>query len=397
MRTRLLNLVHLVRRTYLHGRGTPARYSLKRFVMLTGFIPVFAALQILHRIAFFADDILFPRYRDVAIEKPIFMLGVPRSGTTLLHRLIALDESRVTTTTLWELIFAPSITERYVIHHLARIDRVVGAPFASLIGFIEKRALSELDDVHPTALSAPEEDYIALMPIMSCFLLILPFPFYDELWYLSRFDNEASEAERTRVMSFYRSIIQRHLYWHGPEKRYLSKNPSFSAMVACLDEEFPDAQFICNLRTPEKVYPSLLNSMTEGAKMFDNDLQGVTYWHALSDMLEYYYRHLIEVIDTLPESRAAYVTMEKLVGDSETIVKGLYGQFDWDLNEDYAANLRNETNRARSFRSKHHYTLDQFGLTPHDLQTKFRDHYVRFGWSLDQPADDKGNRERMAS
>ena len=383
MRTGLRNLPRLCYRSILPGKDSPARVTPRRLAVLTAFLPLFVTLQLANRFFLRLDDLLFRAYRNVSIEAPVFVTGVPRSGTTFLHRLLALDEDRVTTFTLWELIFAPSITQRAIFDGIGRVDRCVGSPLLRTIRAIERLALSDLQDIHPTSLESPEEDYLGLTSILGCFLLVLPFPFYDELWYLSRFDDEATDAERKRLMALYRGLVQRHLYWHGPEKRYLSKNPSFSAMVGCLRTEFPDAKFVCCLRTPEKVYPSLLNSMTEGAKGFGNDLQGDTYWRHLGDMLAYYYDHLVEEFDSLGENRGDYVTMDRLVKDPTGTVRRLANRFDWKLEPDYLEALDEEERKSRQFKSKHKYSLDQFNMTPDDLHHQFHDLYERFEWKTE--------------
>ena len=55
------------------------------------------------------DDLLHPQYRDQPIEKPVFVFANPRSGTTLAHRLISMDEEVFTTVKLYQTIF-PSVT-----------------------------------------------------------------------------------------------------------------------------------------------------------------------------------------------------------------------------------------------------------------------------------------------
>jgi hypothetical protein len=64
---------------------------------------------------------LFPAFRRQQIRQPVFVLGVPRSGTTFLHRALAADAA-FTTTRTWELLFAPSLCQRYLIRGLIAVD-----------------------------------------------------------------------------------------------------------------------------------------------------------------------------------------------------------------------------------------------------------------------------------
>jgi hypothetical protein len=372
----------LVWRTYFPGRNSPARLTPYRFLIMTAFLPVLFAVQALHGIGFLLDNLLFRGYRDLEIRQPLFIVGVPRSGTTFLHRLIARDD-RFTTTSLWELIFAPSITEKYFWIGLARFDACFGRPLARLLDFAQDRILGPLDDVHSTRLGDPEEDYLAMVPIAACFLLTLPFPFEDELWHLAYFDDETPPADKTRILTFYKRIIQRHLYVYGANKQYLSKNPSFTSVVGGLMDTFPDCRIIGCVRTPYKAVPSLLSGMITGAEIFGNDQQGHTYRDQLCAMMRHYYHHLIHRLPDLPDERHAYVRMEDLAREPKATVAQIYERFGWNPGETYLETLSEERARNKQYKSTHQYTLDQFRLTPESLHEDFRFAFDHFGFKPD--------------
>ena len=56
------------------------------------------------------DHLIYPRHRKQAIDRPIFIIGNPRSGTTFLHRLL-LGAGGMAAFELWEMLF-PAITAR---------------------------------------------------------------------------------------------------------------------------------------------------------------------------------------------------------------------------------------------------------------------------------------------
>lgn len=93
--------------------GTLKGVSPRRWLVMALFWPLFALLQAINGAGLLLDYLLFPDFRRVRVREPLFVVGVPRSGTTFLHRLLAGDRERFTTTALWELIFAPSITQRF--------------------------------------------------------------------------------------------------------------------------------------------------------------------------------------------------------------------------------------------------------------------------------------------
>jgi len=67
-------------------------------------VPAMALGQLMHWLGFLLDDIFFRGYRTIDIKKPVFIVGIPRSGTTLFQRVLARDIDNFTGYDLWELL-----------------------------------------------------------------------------------------------------------------------------------------------------------------------------------------------------------------------------------------------------------------------------------------------------
>ncbi|MDY6823992.1 MAG: sulfotransferase [Thermodesulfobacteriota bacterium] len=371
---------HLLKRTFLTARGTQARLTPRRFAVMLVFSAVLLVLQTVHWLAYIADELLFPGYKKVAVRNPLFIVGVPRSGTTFLHRFLAADTEHFTTFSLWELILAPTITQRKIVHKLGVLDRLAGGPAKRMIDLLERRAFSGLDAIHKISLSDPEEDYFALAPIYACFLMILPFPFPEELRYLAFFDDAADDTDKERIMAFYKTCLQRHLYVHGNDRILLSKNVSFGPMVKTLARAFPDCRIVGTVRNPEYAVPSHISSMMEGAALFDNDIQGDTYRDQMIDVQRYAYTHLAEVLPRLPANRYMTVTMESLQNNLHDVIADLYQRFGYTVTPAFDWFLRLETRKQQAYKSVHHYDLAAYNLTQEDIFHRFSDVYHRFGY-----------------
>ncbi len=359
--------------------GTLKGVSFRRWLVMALFWPLFVLLQAINGAGLLLDYLLFPDFRRVRVREPLFVVGVPRSGTTFLHRLLAGDRSRFTTPALWELIFAPSISQRWFWHGVGRLDALIGAPLSRLFFRLERRVLGGLDDVHQTGLRDPEEDYLALLPVLGCFLLVLAVP-DPALWRLTYADRDLPAAEKRRLMAAYRRFVQRHLYFHGEHRAFLSKNPSFTPFMATLADAFPDARFIGCLRDPTAAVPSQINSIVIGGKLFDGR-DTADYWReGFLAMLDYYYRHLLEQLDSLPDGRGALSVMETLAAAPGDTVRGFYAAFGWTPSADYRAFLAGEDQRARAYRSGHRYSLENLGVDPRRLVEIFGWVYDRFGY-----------------
>lgn len=372
----------LAGRALFPGQDSPAPLSLKRFAVMALFVPVLFAGMVVHRFAFLLDDLFFPSYRKIDVKEPVFILGVPRSGTTFLHRLFAKDESRFTTSQLWELIFAPAIIERKLILGIGKIDGRLGGFLGKAFFWLERKILGQLDDIHGTSLRDAEEDYLGLIPICACFILVLAFPFEGELWKLVRFDDEMPEPDKQRVMHYYRRLVQRHLYVHGPDKQYLSKNPSFTSLICALRGEFPDCKIIGCLRSPYYTIPSLISSMEGGAKLFAVDPEGTFFRDRLYEMLTYYYQHLTAALPESPEDRHAFVTLEILSRKPRATVETIYERFGFGMGDEYRAALQAAEDRSRGRKSRHQYTLEQFALSPDTIQERLAYVFDRFQFDL---------------
>ncbi|MGM0564198.1 MAG: sulfotransferase [Pseudomonadota bacterium] len=369
----------LFRQSWTLKDGRLPGLPLKRWLALALFWPIYSLIQAINAAGLALDEWLFHDYHRIHVQSPLFIAGLPRSGTTFTHRLLAGD-ARFTSMSLWELVFAPSISQRHFWHFWARLDRALGAPAGRLLHAMERRTLGSFDDIHHTGLTAPEEDYLALAPVSACFLLVLVCP-TPSLWRLSRFDHEFSHSERRRVLNYYHRLVQRHLYWHGSDKTYLSKNPSFTPMLASLARYYPDARFVLCFRQPGEAVASQINSMLVGARLFNGRVDEAYWRRHLSDMLLHYARHSLEVAEGLPVERWQIARMEDTKAQPLATVEALYQRFGWTMTSDYRAHLEKQDAAIRGYRSRHHYSAEHLGIDTAQIERDFEPLMERAGYA----------------
>ncbi len=356
--------------------GAYQRFSLQRLVVMLLFWPPFLSLLLTNRLCLWLDTLLFPGFRSIDIKQPVFVVGIPRSGTTFLHRLLAGDRQHFTTTALWELIFAPSILQRRFWLCLAALDLRLGAPGARSLHWLERKLLGGLDGVHKTGLLDPEEDYLALAPYLGCFLLILPFG-DNAFWHLARLDRDASADQKKHLTGIYRQLIQRHLYVHGSDKTLLSKNPSFTPWLHSLAEEFPDARFIACIRTPHEAVPSQVSSILIGARLFSGKPDLCWWRQGLTGTLAHYYEVLMDCHRHLPQNRFVVVPMEDLTGAPMATIDEIYHTFLWPVSDSYRDWLSKKNEKAKYYRSRHQYAGDALGISFEEISKRF-DKAIRY-------------------
>lgn len=278
--------------------GAPIHFL--RLVFLLFLFPAIVAVQLFHWAGFLIDEVLFGHYRAVQIKAPIFISGIPRSGTTFVHRTIAENSRGFTYFKTWEAILAPSITERKCLRLAARIDAALGGYLLKLIQTTLSKFTGELDDIHEVKLASPEEDYLALLPVGGCFLLVFAFPFSSYLRSLGKLD-KMPMARREQLLKDYHRCLQKHLYYSDPDKRLLTKNAAFSTWLPFLQKKYPDASFIVCVRDPERALSSQLSSLEGARRAFGTDPDGEHTSALMLDTFEHSYRSLK---DFLQEAQA---------------------------------------------------------------------------------------------
>jgi hypothetical protein len=343
--------------------------------------PVFCLGQWLHWIGFLVDALLFRGDRRVEIVEPLFVVGPPRSGTTHLHHVLAPDP-RHTTFRTWECLFGLSVTARMLILGLARVDAWVGRPGARILKRLERRLWSSLDDVHPFSLDAPEEDFLCFLPLGWCFILIVLFPNADALWRVAMLDMQSDERERAAWIHWYRRCIQKHLFVFGQDKRFLSKNPSFSGSVETLIQAFPDARFIACSRDPETLVASQLSALLPGLAAAGFPAMPEKLQWRLIELIRCYFEHLDTVARRHPD-RLVVIDNAALRHRLKPALEQAFEQIERPLDEALRRALEEIGRSAGRKPSGHWYRLQDFDLSTDDIHRLFADVYRR--WRFGAP------------
>ncbi|CAB9500766.1 expressed unknown protein [Seminavis robusta] len=208
-------------------------------------------------VLWYLDDILFPEYRATEIKEPLFLLGQPRSGTTMFETLLSEDEDRHCSMYLYEMRY-PYLTVQYTVDFLSHIDK----KYFSSRGYkllLETGMLSclqetgERKDMRRLRYDLPDEDDLVFFWHTFCHFLLVGFFPHEEL---VRFNHRFSElpcSTRMRYMNLHRKTIQKVMHRRGQGKRYLAK--WVAGWNGQLDEAkvvYPDAKYVVIVRDPQE-------------------------------------------------------------------------------------------------------------------------------------------------
>ncbi len=328
------------------------------------------------------DRLLFPGFSRRAVEAPVFIAGNPRSGTTLMHRLLAKDRERFSTMCMWEILFAPSVTQRKLAHALAALDRALGSPLGRRLGGVEE-GWHQSNVMHEVSLLEPEEDDYLFLHVWSALTIGLSSGLLDEARPYVHFDQALPAHERTRLMKFYRRCLQRHLYAHGRDGapvHYLAKNPALCPKLGSVLAEFPDAKIIYIARNPLQALPSYLSMMQFSWQVVGVPVDGEGLREFLLEMAAHWYRYPLERLARLASAQYFVVNYDDLVRDTRGTIEKIYSHFGFEVDPAFAAVLDVRSEQTRHYKSQHAYAGESLGLPRERIVTEFSDIFERFGF-----------------
>jgi hypothetical protein len=330
-------------------------------------------------ICFLVDDLFWPGHKTQPLNKPLFLLGNFRSGSSFLHRLLAEDSGNFTTLRTWDIFLTPSITQRKIARLAKRIDAIFGQPLLKLLARFDQRSLGTVR-IHPISFFSPEEDESLLLFNFSTFFVSFLFPFMDEMPPYAYFDDKISEQERHAIMKFYRSCVQRHLYANGGNLHFLSKNPSFSAKISTLKEYFPDARIIYLVRNPIEMLPSTVSWLSFVWHVFGKPVERYPYRLQILQFTQYWYRHGLDFLDNHPSTHHLILKYEDLFQDPAGEIFNFYQQFGYHITNQTKRVVVAAVQQNQHYNSDHDYSCEEMGFTSEQIFNAYPEIFARFGY-----------------
>jgi hypothetical protein len=328
------------------------------------------------RLGLLLDRLLFPRAARTSVDAPIFIVGNFRSGSTLLHRLLAADP-QFTAMKTWEIYFAPSVSQRKFWHGFWIVDSWFGSPVRRRIQATADRTFGEVR-MHRVDLAEPEEDEALLLYLWESLFNWFFMPRHAEASPYWQFDRKVPRWRRDLIMRFYHGCLRRHIYTH-PGATYISKNPSFSAKLESLLTEFPDARIIYLVRHPEDTIVSTAGWFSFAWHYFADPASDYPFVDTIVQMVHDWYTQPLALLDALPPERYRIVRYEDLVESPRATVTGLLAHFGYGVSAPTHVQLADLEAMPDPPRS-HDVRLASIGLDPARVADSFSDVMERFGY-----------------
>jgi len=367
------------------GKVIFKRPTVGRLVTTAWVAPIYLGLR-QAAVAFRAlDELVCPEYRHQKVERPVFVFANPRSGTTLAHRLISMDEEVFTTVKLYQTIF-PAVTATKTFKRLIALAQTsIGSVLNRAYDLFNAPLESRWQEVHHLSLDQAEEDVCTLLWSLTSPATGLLFPFMEDMPSQTWVDRQPPE-ERRAFMESYENTIKRHVFEAGG-KRFLNKNVFFSTRVRSVYEKFPDAVFVYLVRDPHDCLPSFLNMFYQAWKAHSPSIppDGEEI-QALKRLGYDYYRYALECRKEVPEDQFIVIRYEDLVGDPKKAILDLYGRLGMPVSEAFEAKLDEALVDHHDYESPRNFELDFFGISREEVSHELREVFEEFGYQSPEDA-----------
>ncbi|MCP4107147.1 MAG: sulfotransferase [Desulfobacteraceae bacterium] len=299
------------------------------------------------------------------IRKPLFIISLPRTGTTILHRLLAQDPSS-RPLRYWEALSPAPPPELQTYDTDPRIT----AAENYLKGFYE--AAPEFAAVHMVTARGEEE----------CLFLLantFKFPSFKLFGRLVQYFEWLDKQDMVSAYRYHRKQLQL-LQLHIPTERWVLKTPWHTYALEALLAVFPDACIIQTHRDPLKVIPSYCSLIATFRGPHSDHLDlGVIGRECLHEW-ETLLNRTMKVRDTVDSARFLDVHYKDIVQDTVGSVRGIYEYFGYAYNDSFGEKMREYlVSNPKDKHGSHHYTLEQFGLNKEMVNQSFAAYCERFG------------------
>ena len=239
--------------------------------------------------------------------------------------------------------------------------------------------------MHKMRFTQPEEEAGFFVYTFVTEAIYLLFPFVRALWGAG-FADDLPLRQQKKLMKYYRSCLQRHLYLNGPDKVLLSKATQFSGSILCLQREFPDARIINILRNPRESIPSHISVFFTVWQWIDPSIRkSGPESREYAELAAAWFLHLEKFAISARPERYYRILYPDLVQNTEISIQSIYRRFNLPLSAQAKRQIQSDARLAVDYKSSHLYTMAEYGLSPEWLRQELGGLMKRHRFSASTP------------
>jgi len=307
---------------------------------------------------------LHPEIETSEIRQPVFIVGMPRSGTTILHALLHEDPDHRSPLS-WECLlpYPPPTPENF---HDNENLKTIRHEFSQLF-----RLVPDFLQKHYMAADSPQE----CLGIDA--LDFNTFQISAQLYVPSYMDWVYNGADRLATMRFHKRFLQ-YLQSGGVKgERWLLKSPVHLMRLPELFEVYPDACIIMTHREPAKVVTSVASLLVSTRSLYSDQEDPVRTGHEQLQTWSNYFKRFLESRKKLgKEDRIIDIRFDDFADDHLGVIQKIYDRFGWELSD--IARVRFKEFLIQNPKGKngvHFYTPETFGLTTEVIDREFTEYH----------------------
>ena len=309
----------------------------------------------------------YPEIESIEIEKPIIVVGMPRSGTTHLVNLLAADRRR-RALPYWE--SQEPIPARGRGPDVFGVDPRYGRARAEHDAMLANMPLvAAMHDQFPEAIEEEVE------------LLDLDFASYILEW-LARVPSWRDTylaLDQVRHYAYMKKVLQALTFFRGPQT-WVLKSPQHSEQLPALMATFPDATVAFTHRDPVAVIQSTVTMRAYADRLRRRSIDPewlIDYW---TDRIHRLLSAGVRDRDLVPAERSIDISFHHLNGNEMTVLESLYDRAGVELTPGVRKSFeRYIDSNPRGKHGSIRYDLHRhFGVTPEDVRSRFDFYFDRF-------------------
>jgi sulfotransferase family protein len=305
------------------------------------------------------------------VIKPVFVIGLPRSGTTFLHNLLTQDPHNRSPLT-WEIMFPSPPPERETWRDDPRIAQCQTK--LREIGFLD----TGLQAIHPFGARRPEEcNFIWESTLRSVN--------YMAWWNVPSYTKMLYAGDMKPVYESHKRFLQHLQHCHRGD-RWVLKTPAHMAWLDTLLAVYPDACLIQCHRDPAKIIPSLANNLLQYRKLYSTLRPSGTF-----GMVELQAQSLerVAAIRARPGFSDRFIDAHysDVQAEPMSVVRRIYRHFGMALPAESESAMKSWLARDRSAHAagpQHVYNGEDFGVDHAEIDRHFGGYLHRHNVTLER-------------
>src|SRR6266545_4478289 len=311
------------------------------------------------------DRQLYPKIAQQEIRDPLFIVGLPRSGTTLLHSLLAADpEHRCPL--MWE-VRSPSPPT--LVNEKRRIQRA-----AKSCNFFNWLAPA-FRYVHAVGAEVPQECISLMTPTFMS-------DQFDAMYYVPSYRAWFFRQDLRPAYEYHRRFLQ-HLQVRRNARRWVLKAPTHMFALPSLLAVYPDALFVQTHRAPLDAMASVSSLITILRRVFSDAVDPLTVCREAIDYWSKTLDRFLQERSRLAEHRVCDVNYVEIRRDPLVVVRRIYAHFGWSLSQKVEQRIRRTLASQPEERHRlHRYDLSQFEVQEAESAARFASYCDRFGLAV---------------